>query len=237
MTRITAADPAVSRCALVCGGRNFKDRAELADTLDGLHQERGFALMIAGGSHGADRLTEEWAGTHGLTCEVYHTDWVLLGRDAGHIRNRRMLAEGRPELVVAFPGGRRTAHLVQLARNAGIEVIEAAPRRFFAFALWRKVTTALTGAGRTVWSPDQSAVLPKPSAFPGAAANLGAERPGAIARPLFPESGCGAPAQAGWNVGAQTAQLTLPGSCDLRTVEGFFGGEGEKPPADAKDAA
>jgi hypothetical protein len=31
--------------------------------------------------------------------------------------------------VVAFPGGRRTAHIVAIARAAGIEVIELPQRR------------------------------------------------------------------------------------------------------------
>jgi hypothetical protein len=35
-----------------------------------------------------------------------------------------MLEEGRPELVVAFPGERGTADMMSRARNAGIEDIE-----------------------------------------------------------------------------------------------------------------
>jgi hypothetical protein len=37
-----------------------------------------------------------------------------------------MLDEGKPNLVVAFPGGTGTADMVQRAREAGNEVIEAA---------------------------------------------------------------------------------------------------------------
>jgi len=35
-----------------------------------------------------------------------------------------MLDEGRPTLVVEFPGGRGTADLIRRARSAGVEVIE-----------------------------------------------------------------------------------------------------------------
>jgi hypothetical protein len=35
-----------------------------------------------------------------------------------------MLTEGKPELVVAFPGGRGTAHMMRIAREAGVEVVE-----------------------------------------------------------------------------------------------------------------
>jgi hypothetical protein len=81
-------------------------------------------VVITGDEYGADRLTAEWAKVRSVTCEVYHADWLRFGREAGRIRNERMLAEGRPELVVAFPGGRSTAHIMGIARDAGIEVIE-----------------------------------------------------------------------------------------------------------------
>jgi hypothetical protein len=35
-----------------------------------------------------------------------------------------MIDQGRPDLVVAFPGGRGTADMVRRARAAGISVIE-----------------------------------------------------------------------------------------------------------------
>jgi predicted Rossmann-fold nucleotide-binding protein len=110
--------------ALICGGRNYADTAILTDTLDRLHAERGFSLVIAGGARGADTMGEEWARARGLPCDVYRVDWEGLGRKAGPIRNERMLTEGKPGLVVAFPGGRGTAHMTRIAREAGVEVIE-----------------------------------------------------------------------------------------------------------------
>ena len=35
-----------------------------------------------------------------------------------------MLDEGKPDLVIAFPGGKGTADMARRAREAGIEVIE-----------------------------------------------------------------------------------------------------------------
>lgn len=110
---------------LVCGGRDYADNAMLTATLDRLHAERGFSLVIAGGARGADTMAEEWARARGIACDVYRADWEGLGRKAGPIRNGRMLTEGKPQLVVAFPGGRGTAHMVRIAREAGVEVIEA----------------------------------------------------------------------------------------------------------------
>jgi hypothetical protein len=37
-----------------------------------------------------------------------------------------MLMEGKPDLVVGFPGGRGTAHMCRIAGEAGVEVIEIA---------------------------------------------------------------------------------------------------------------
>jgi hypothetical protein len=111
---------------LVCGGRHYADRERLTTVLDRLRAERGFSLVIAGGARGADTLAEEWAKAAGLPCDVYRADWEGLGRKAGPIRNERMLHEGKPELVVGFPGGRGTAHMCRIAREAGVEVIEIA---------------------------------------------------------------------------------------------------------------
>jgi predicted Rossmann-fold nucleotide-binding protein len=36
-----------------------------------------------------------------------------------------MLAEGRPDAVIAFPGGKGTADMVRKARAAGLPVVEA----------------------------------------------------------------------------------------------------------------
>jgi predicted Rossmann-fold nucleotide-binding protein len=109
---------------LVCGGRHFDDRPAVYAVLDRLHAERGIAVVIAGG-RGADALAVEWAKERGIPTEIYIAEWQRLGRKAGPIRNQRMLDEGRPDLIVAFPGGRGTAGMIALAHAAGREVIEA----------------------------------------------------------------------------------------------------------------
>jgi len=73
---------------------------------------------------GADTLGQEWAEARGVPCDVFMANWAGLGRKAGPIRNQEMLDQGRPNMVVAFPGGRGTADMVRRARGAGVEVIE-----------------------------------------------------------------------------------------------------------------
>jgi hypothetical protein len=108
---------------LVCGGRDYGDRTALYAALDRLHAERRFAVLIAGGARGADTLAAKWAHERGIPTEIYMADWKGQGRAAGPIRNQRMLDEGTPNLVVAFPGGKGTAGMVALARKAGVEVV------------------------------------------------------------------------------------------------------------------
>jgi hypothetical protein len=69
-------------------------------------------------------MAEWWAKGIGVPCDVYEADWISLGRKAGPIRNQRMLEEGKPDLVMAFPGGRGTADMVRRGKEAGVEVIE-----------------------------------------------------------------------------------------------------------------
>lgn len=106
---------------LVCGGRDFADELNLFRTLDYLHRHR-IACVIHGAARGADSLAGKWAREQGVPCRSFPADWNRHGRAAGAIRNQQMLDEGRPDLVVAFPGGRGTADMVRRAKAAGIPV-------------------------------------------------------------------------------------------------------------------
>ena len=46
---------------LVCGGSDFRDREAVFASLDSLHSEHRFSVVIAGGSRGADMLAADWA--------------------------------------------------------------------------------------------------------------------------------------------------------------------------------
>lgn len=111
---------------LVCGGRDYTDKARVFAVLDKLHAEAGIDRIIEGGAKGADTWAAQWGGSRGIL-ETYEADWENFGTMAGPMRNRVMLTQGRPDLVVAFPGGRGTADMVKKARRAGVEVVEIAP--------------------------------------------------------------------------------------------------------------
>ena len=108
---------------LVCGGREFHDAQYLETKLDELHDEHSFTLLIEGGAHGADSLAGKWADARGIKRRTYMADWESLGRKAGPIRNKQMLDEGEPDLVIAFPGGRGTDNMCAQAEAAGVLVL------------------------------------------------------------------------------------------------------------------
>lgn len=111
---------------LVTGGRTYQDHARVHAVLDKLHAEAGIDVIIQGGARGADHLAWDWAISNGVEQQQFDADWENQGTFAGPARNARMLAEGRPDLVIAFPGGRGTADMVRKARKAGVNVVEIA---------------------------------------------------------------------------------------------------------------
>ena len=115
-------EPEPRKRVLVCGGRDFLDGARVGVVLSAIEP----GIIIEGCARGADALAEDYARAHGVPIEHYPANWERDGRAAGYIRNRRMLAEGKPDIVVAFPGGRGTADMVRQATIAGVAVISSA---------------------------------------------------------------------------------------------------------------
>lgn len=119
---------------LVCGGRAFVNVALLWRKLDKLDaQGAGISLVIDGASDdvtgpylGADYWANQWGLARGKPVSRYHAKWKIEGRAAGPIRNARMLADAKPDIVVAFDGGRGTANMIGLAQKFGVRVIEVA---------------------------------------------------------------------------------------------------------------
>lgn len=110
---------------LVCGGRHYQDAAHVDRVLQQVGADQPITTIIHGAARGADQLGEAWGLKRGVQLEPYPADWAKFGLSAGPRRNQEMLSRGKPDLVVAFPGGRGTADMVRRARRAGVQVIEA----------------------------------------------------------------------------------------------------------------
>ena len=110
---------------LVCGGRDFTDWRGMYAALSALHDKHGFSAIIEGGARGADAGGRSFGEQNSIPVLTYPADWKKHGKAAGYIRNRKMLDEGKPDLVVAFPGGKGTAMMIRIAEAAGVRVIRA----------------------------------------------------------------------------------------------------------------
>lgn len=116
---------------LVCGHREFDDWELLNQTLTPIYlscedrTEDGKVdfTIIEGEAKGADFLARVWAKFRFLPYEAYPADWKLYGKGAGPIRNKQMLVEGKPDMVVAFlaKGSVGTANMIKQAKAAGVE--------------------------------------------------------------------------------------------------------------------
>lgn len=114
----------MSNRVLVCGGREYNDGTRVNFILDQLHHATPIDVIIQGEATGADTLAKEWAEYHGIPVDPFKAHWRIYGKRAGAMRNTQMLIEGKPDLVVAFPGNDGTADMVKQADKAGVPIFE-----------------------------------------------------------------------------------------------------------------
>ncbi len=104
---------------LVTGGRTYHDRTTVHAALEDYPDVEA---ICTGGADGADSLAATWAARRGVRCFTFKADWAAHGKKAGPLRNQRMLDEFKPDLVLAFPGGKGTEDCARRAEAAGVKV-------------------------------------------------------------------------------------------------------------------
>ncbi len=109
---------------LVCGGRTYQHFYDLNRYLNSLNKEFPIDIIIHGAAKGADTLAEQWAVSKGKISMSFPAAWDIHGKSAGYKRNAKMLQDGRPNLVVAFPGGKGTENMIKIAEDAGVPVLK-----------------------------------------------------------------------------------------------------------------
>ncbi len=114
---------------LVTGGRDYDDRKRFSAEVGQFRLRPYEDLIVNGGCPtGADFLARLYGETFFVPVLTVPADWYSSrGRASGPYRNARMLSSFglRPDKVLAFPGGKGTASMVGLARQAGIEIVYA----------------------------------------------------------------------------------------------------------------
>lgn len=113
---------------LICGDRNWTNAKFIVDVLTIIHKSAPVDVVIEGEARGADRFGALAARMIGLPENrilKFPANWTKHGKAAGPIRNRQMLTEGKPDLVLAFhndiANSKGTKDMVRCAMKAGIE--------------------------------------------------------------------------------------------------------------------
>jgi hypothetical protein len=111
---------------LITGGREYSNQQYVNEVLDKVMDFYGADNMciIQGGAKGADAQSKRWAIANGVCCINVNANWEHYRNQAGPIRNNWMLDFCMPEMVIAFPGGSGTNHMISIARKSGIAVYE-----------------------------------------------------------------------------------------------------------------
>lgn len=131
---------------LVCGGRSYENKELVFRILDAALEAHKEVFIIEGGATGADALAKAWAIDRKQEHITYPAKWNDIERPgavirknrygkpydaaAGGVRNQRMIEEGCPDLVLAFPGGAGTKDMKKRATKANITVVSIRDKEF-----------------------------------------------------------------------------------------------------------
>lgn len=107
----------IPEVTLVCGGRDFNNEELIFSTLDNL----AISCIVHGGAGGADSIAGKWSIARSVPEIIVPAKWNM-GKSAGVVRNGWMIKFIKIDHVVAFPGGRGTANMINISKKAGIRV-------------------------------------------------------------------------------------------------------------------
>jgi len=122
----------VAHYVLFTGGREITEidaGNAISDILTFMKAFYGPELRVMhGGARGIDQIAAKYAEIFEIPAKSFLPDWNL-GKRAGIERNERMCAllvaweqQGHSVEVIAFPGGRGTAHCARFAGQLGLNV-------------------------------------------------------------------------------------------------------------------
>lgn len=107
---------------IIAGGRDYEltdgDRARL----DEARQALSITEVVCGCAEGADTGGELWAISRHIAVKRFPADWEKFGRSAGPRRNLQMAEYANA--LIAFPGGKGTANMVQQAESHGLKILD-----------------------------------------------------------------------------------------------------------------
>lgn len=108
---------------LICAGRYYADSRLCRRVLEAFQRLHEVRVVIHGGSQFLGAHIEDWARETGAHIVRYPPNWQLHGKHAERLRSSFMLADSRPDIVLALPGGEDTEELLAQARVRGIQTL------------------------------------------------------------------------------------------------------------------
>ena len=109
---------------LCCGDRFWTSYEIIRRELEKLDD---YTVIIEGCAKGADSISGYIARQLNYEVLEFPANWDKYGRAAGPIRNKQMLDEGKPDLVLAFHSdikrSKGTKNMIEQAKKRGIKVI------------------------------------------------------------------------------------------------------------------
>jgi len=113
----------------VTGGRDYADSARVYQVLNLVKKSievlGAKMFLVVGDARGLDEIARQWASTElpEGDWKEFKADWDNFGNRAGPLRNIHMLHSGI-DVLYAFPGGKGTAHMTKICKDAGVHVKE-----------------------------------------------------------------------------------------------------------------
>ncbi len=109
---------------LCCGDRNWSSFEIIRRELEKLDDN---TIIIEGCAKGADSISGYIARQLNYRVLEFPANWKRYGRSAGPIRNKQMLDEGKPDLVLAFhtniQNSKGTKDMIEQSEKRGIKVM------------------------------------------------------------------------------------------------------------------
>ncbi len=108
---------------LICGDRYWADDLAIRTYI---LEHPDITTVIEGEQRGADIIARNIANDLHIKVLPFPANWDLYHKAAGAIRNKQMLDEGKPDLVVAFHNNiaqsKGTKNMIELAKKYSIPV-------------------------------------------------------------------------------------------------------------------
>ena len=97
---------------------------ELTPNIEKIVKQSGFKIttVLCGCARGPDNYGKHWAEKHNIPVENYPADWLLLGKQAGYVRNK-LMAQNADALIAIWNGySKGTQHMINLAKQYNLKI-------------------------------------------------------------------------------------------------------------------